>query len=187
MPEEIGARAPSAELVFGLRLLRISAAASLSSGRSLLPLVVLRFPFPERRWRQHSDGLKGIQDQQILIAGDNRGALSGERSRQHDIVIMVATSRRLEYVGRHEGDRLLEQPKGRSNIHGALTKFSSQDIAKLVEQRSRRNHDMVADTVLQKIPADAARDEGRDEDVRAEEQPHETRLNTSSSVKMPCA
>ena len=41
--------------------------------------------------------------------------------------------------------------------------------------------------VLQQIGADAARDEGRDEDVRIEEQLHETRLNTSSSVKMPCA
>ena len=125
------------------------------------------------------------RDQQILIAGDNRGALSGERSRQHDIVIMVATSRRLEYVGRHERERLLEQPKGRSNIHSALTKFSSQDIAKLVEQRSRRNHDVLANAVLEKIAADASRDESGDQDVRIQQQFHETRLNTSSSVKMP--
>ena len=66
-------------------------------------------------------------------------------------------------------------------------KLSSQDIAQLVEQRSGRNDDVMADAVLQKIATDAARDEGRDEDVRVEEQPHETRLNTSSSVKMPCA
>ena len=65
-------------------------------------------------------------------------------------------------------------------------KFSSQDIAQPVEQRARRNDDVMADAVLQKL-ATAARDEGRDEDARVEEQPHETRLNTSSSVKMPCA
>ena len=64
-----------------------------------LSLVVRRFPFPERRRRQHSDGLRGIQDQQILIAGDNRGALAGARSREHDIIIItVATSRRLPSV-----------------------------------------------------------------------------------------
>ena len=66
-------------------------------------------------------------------------------------------------------------------------KFSRQDITQLVEQRSRRNHDVTADAVLQQIGADAACDEGRDKDVRVEEQPHETRLNTSSSVKTPCA
>jgi len=38
----------------------------------------------------------------------------------------------------------------------------------------------MADAVLQQLATDAARDEGRDEDVRVEEQPHETRLNTSS-------
>src|SRR5438045_6316023 len=94
---------------------------------------------------------------------------------------------RLERIRRDQGECLGEQPNRAPDIHRSLMEFSAQDIAKFVEQRSRRNHDMVADTVLQKIPADAARDEGRDEDVRAEEQPHETRLNTSSSVKMPCA
>jgi len=63
--------------------------------------------------------------------------------------------------------------------------FSRQDIAKLVEQRSRNNHVVMADTVLQKIAADAACDKSRDEHVRIQQQSHETRLNTSSSVKIP--
>jgi len=54
--------------------------------------------------------------------------------------------------------------------------FSRQDIAQLVEQRSGRNDD-VADAVLQKIGADAARNEGRDGDVRVEEQPHDRAVN----------
>ena len=41
------------------------------------------------------------------------------------------------------------------------------------------------DAVLQKIAADPARDEGSDQNVRVKEQFHETRVNTSSSVKMP--
>ena len=49
-------------------------------------------------------------------------------------------------------------------------KFSSQDVAQLVEQRSGTNDDVMADAVLQQLATDAARDEGRDEDVRVEEQ-----------------
>jgi len=55
--------------------------------------------------------------------------------------------------------------------------FSRQDIAQLVEQRSGRNDDVMADAVLQKLAADAARDEGRDEDVRIEEQPPDRAVN----------
>ena len=130
---------------------------------------------------------KGIQDQHVLIATDDRGTFTSQRCRQHDIVVAVATHWRLERIRRDQGERLAEQPNGASRIHRALMKFSSQGIAQLVEQRSGRNDDVMADAVLQKLATDAARDEGRDEDVRVEEQPHETRLNTSSSVKMPCA
>jgi len=56
-------------------------------------------------------------------------------------------------------------------------KLSRQDIAQLVEQRSGRNDDVMADAVLQKLAADAARDEGRDEDVRIEEQPPDRAVN----------
>jgi hypothetical protein len=45
-------------------------------------------------------------------------------------------------------------------------KLSSQDSAQFVEQRSGRNDGVMADAVLQKLATEAARDEGRDEDVR---------------------
>ena len=101
--------------------------------------------------------------------------------RQHDVVGAVATHWRFERIRCDQGEPLGKQPNGGggSCIQSALMKFSSQDIAQFVEQESRRNHGVMADAVLQKIAADAARDEGRDEDVRVEEQPHETRLNTS--------
>lgn len=44
---------------------------------------------------------------------------------------------------------------------------------------------MMADAVLQKIAADPARDQSCDQNVRIKEQFHETRVNTSSSVKIP--
>jgi hypothetical protein len=43
----------------------------------------------------------------------------------------------------------------------------------------------VADAVLQEIAADAARQKSGDEHVCVQQEFHETRVNTSSSVKMP--
>src|SRR5262249_34747170 len=102
--------------------------------------VVLRFPFPECCRRQYSDAVKRIQDQQVLITADNGRALAGARCRQHDVVIAIATNRSLQVSGHHQRERLLEQPKRRSHILNALAKLSRQDIAKLVEQWSRRDY-----------------------------------------------
>jgi len=77
----------------------------------------------------------------------------------------------VDTVGRKRCD---EQPNGAPHIDLALMEFSRQDIAELAEQRPRRNDDVMADAVLQKIGADAARNEGRDGDVRVEEQPQRT-------------
>ena len=114
--------------------------------------------------------MKRFQHQQVQIATDDRGAFTSQRCRQHDIVVTVATHWRLERVRRYQGERLAELPNRASRIHRALMKFSSQDIAQLVDERSGGNDDVMADAVLQKLATDAARDEGRDEDVRVEEQ-----------------
>jgi hypothetical protein len=65
-------------------------------------------------------------------------------------------------VDTFERIRCGEQPNGAPHIDDALMEFARQDIAQLVEQRSGRNDDVMADAVLQKIGADAARNEGRD-------------------------
>jgi hypothetical protein len=126
--------------------------------------------------------LERIQNQQILIARDNCGALAGARRRQHDVVISVATHRRFKRDGRDERERFLEQPNGRSHIRSALMKLSSEHIPELVQQGSRRNQDVMANAVLQKIAAGAPRHESGDQYVRIQQEFHETRLNTSSSV-----
>ena len=79
---------------------------------------------------------------------------------------MVATSRRLEYVGRHQRERLLEQPEGVPHINIALAEFPSEDIAKLVQHWLRRNDDVLTNAVFQQITANAPRHEGGDQDVR---------------------
>ena len=117
-----------------------------------------------------------------MVTADNRGGLPGKSGRQYDVVIRVATSGCFKCDRRYERERFLEQPNGRSHIRNALTKLSSQHIAKLVQQRSRRNHDVVAEAVLQKIAAGAPRQERGDQHVRIQQKFHETRLNTSSSV-----
>ena len=106
------------------RLVCKTSVPSLSLSVSLaLPFLALRFPFPERRWREHSDAPKRIQDQEILIAGDNRGALAGQRGRQHDIVVAVATDWGIECVRRDEGERLREQRRALRTSFSALSEL----------------------------------------------------------------
>ena len=99
-----------------------------------LPLPVLRFPLPERRWREREDVPKRIHDQEILITGDDRGALAGQCGRQHDIVVAVATRGGIESVRRHEREGLGEQLKGGPHINRALVELPLQDFTELVQQ-----------------------------------------------------
>jgi len=145
-------------------------------------LAVFRFPFPERRWRQPVDAPKRIQDQEILIAGDDRRALAAQCRRQHDIVVAIATGWGIECDRRHEREGLGEQLKGGPHINRALAELPLQDFTKLVQQGLRRNDNVLADAMLEEIGASAARDEGGDQHVRIKEEFHETRVNTSSSV-----
>src|SRR5262245_3578375 len=65
--------------------------------------------------------------------------------------------------------------------------FFCQDTAQFVEQRSRGNHDVVADRVLQQLIAGPACHERGDQHICVQQEPHDTRVNTSSSVNTPCA
>jgi len=99
-----------------------------------MPLTVFGFPFPERRWREHLDAPKWIQDQEILITGDDRRTLAGHRGCQHDIVVAVATRRGIECVRRHERERLGEQVKGGPHINRTLAELPLQDVTELIQQ-----------------------------------------------------
>src|SRR2546430_16743025 len=63
----------------------------------------------------------------------------------YNIVVAVTTNGGLERIGRDQDERLGEQPNRAPHVDHSLMEFSRQDIAKLVEQRSRRNDDVVAD------------------------------------------
>ena len=117
-----------------------------------------------------------------MIASDNRGALTSQCGRQHHIVVAVATGWGIECVRRYEGERFRKQPNGAPHINSALAELPIEDVAKLVQQRLGRNDDVLADAVFEEIAAGAARDEGGDQHIRIEEEFHETRVNTSSSV-----
>ena len=49
--------------------------------------------------------MKGIQDQQVLITGDNGRALAGECRRHYNIVVAVTTNGGLERIGRDQDER----------------------------------------------------------------------------------
>ena len=74
-----------------LRLLQCSRLLRSRPQFARLLVVERRLPLPESGRRQYADGVKRIQHQQILIAGDDRGALPGQCRRQDDIVVAVAT------------------------------------------------------------------------------------------------
>src|SRR5262245_54163960 len=66
-------------------------------------------------------------------------------------------------------------------------KFSSQDIAKFVEETLGSNQHVLSDAMLDQVGANTPRDERGHEYIRIQQKLHETRVNTSSSVKTPCA
>jgi D-alanyl-D-alanine carboxypeptidase len=125
---------------------------------------------------------KRIQDQEILISGNDRGALAGHGGCQHEIVVAVATRRGIEHVRRHERERLGKQLQDGPHINRTLAELPFQDFKELVQQQLRRHDDVMADAVFEEIAAGAARNEGSDQHVRIQEKFHETRVNTSSSV-----
>lgn len=140
------------------------------------------FPFPERRRREHSNALKGIQDQQILIARDDRGTPACQRGRQYDIIVAVATSRGFEDAWLYKDERLRKEVRGIPHINRALAEFAIQDITKFIQQLLRGDNRMLADAVFQKLAAAATRNERGDQHVCVQEEFHETRVNTSWSV-----
>ena len=85
----------------------------------------------------------------------------------------------------HQRERVSEQLNGRINVDRALPELAFGHVPQLVQQLLRRDEGVLTDAVLEEFVTGAARDEGGDEHVRVEEKPHETRENTSSSVKMP--
>jgi hypothetical protein len=86
-----------------------------------------------------------------LITSDDRGALAGQRHRQHDIVVAVATRWWIERVWRDERERLNEQLKGGPHINDALAELPLENFAEFVQQWLRRNDDMLAEAVFQKV------------------------------------
>ena len=76
----------------------------------------------------------------------------------------------------------LPTPRGSLIPDRPLADLPFQNFTEFVQQRLRRHDDVLADAVFEEIGAGAARDEGRDQHVRIQEEFHETRVNTSSSV-----
>ena len=85
-----------------------------------LPVVARRLPLPESGRRKYADGVKRIQNQQILIAGEDRVARPGQCRRQDGIVVAVATGRRIEGAWRNERERPGKQLKSAPHIDGPL-------------------------------------------------------------------
>jgi hypothetical protein len=63
-----------------------------------------------------------------------------------------------------------------------LAELPREHVVQFLEKRLRPSDGVLADAVLPQIGTSAQGDERLHQDVRIEGQPHETRVNTSSSV-----
>src|SRR5579862_4487581 len=64
--------------------------------------------------------------------------------------------------------------------------FSGEDFFKFLKDIFRKEQLMVFRAMPDQLGTGAVADQGGDKDVRVKNNLHDTRLNTSSSVKMPC-
>jgi hypothetical protein len=110
-----------------------------------------------------------------------------EGGAQDDVIVRIPGYLRLQ------GDRLdlleagAKQPHRLICLSGGDLDPVDQVPSDFLEDGGRRHHFVFTNAVLEQLGADSWCDEGGDQDVRVENEPHETRSKTSSSVEIPCA
>lgn len=105
---------------------------------------------------------KGIEYEEVLVAGDDRCTAAGGRGAQHDVVTSIPAHRRLEGFGRDQREPFLEQATRCAHVARTLAELPRKDIAQLVEQWLRREDGVLAHAVLQQLRTRAPGDECRD-------------------------
>jgi hypothetical protein len=106
---------------------------------------------------------------------------------QDDVIVRVSGYRRPEGDGLDLLEASAKQLDRLIGLSGGELVSADQVSSDFIRDGGRRHHFVLTNTVLEQLGADSPRDECGDEDVRVEDEPHETRSKTSSSVKIPCA
>lgn len=143
---------------------------------------------PEASRIQDSQCADFAQNEQVLVSRHKDVGSAGKRSAEDDQVVGISNDdrRRLRSAldGRSRGaenrDDFANHLIGHADLLG-------QGTGDLVDQGYRDEQLVLRQDETEHVRAQTARRERGDEHVRVEEDPHDTILNTSSSVSSPCA
>ena len=120
--------------------------------------------------------------EEIFVAGDDAGALSGNRSCDDGVIIGVPTDGGVERGDRYDLASRLQQAHRSIRLACGELELAGELVPQLREYELRQYDVMIEHAVLKKFIAYSVRYEGRYEHIRIENQPHDTRSNTSWSV-----
>lgn len=119
--------------------------------------------------------------QQIIIASNDYIGFAGERRREHDVIIFVAIDALTQSCRRDDLGLVMERSQHWQLIRSRL-KFVAQRGTQFMHQWLRCDDRVRQYPNSNQVPAEAIRNDSSDEDIRVEDDPHDTVLKTSSSV-----
>lgn len=146
-----------------------------------------RFEAPELRRRQDLDAGNLAKGRQILVTCDNSSAGPGQGRGQNPVVIAIAAKWWRQGQGIHHLRRTPQQRDHRLDGRRADPELARQPGPKFPQDEVGKNDPMVPLTMFQQVVAGPTGEERGQQHVGVEHQPHDTRRNTSSSVKTPWA
>ena len=127
------------------------------------------------------DAAKSLEHEQIIVAGHDEIGAAGDRCRENDIVVGIAANALWQ---RHRFDDFTEIGKigDRGDYGRAQEPFTAQDANELVTQWRGPDNFAKIDSLFDQLAAKASDRKCGEENVRIEQDSHETILKTSSSV-----
>lgn len=135
---------------------------------------------------QDRDALMVTQDKEIIVTGDDRFGLSGERGSEDPVVIRVATDRRVKFARLNPGCEAVVESEQWQAV-GVETKLLLQRFHELIPKRAGKDRRMIRKMDLDNLATEPFREDSGYQDVRIKDDPHEISRNTSSSVYTPRA
>ncbi len=126
--------------------------------------------------------LKLTDNEEVLVPSQYCLTTARCPSGKDPIIVAVSTDLPRKCCGFHQNDPRSQKFKSLVAFFFREFEFPMEGVVHLLEDSIGKDHFMFQEAVLQQFVSDALRDESRDQDVGVQNQSHETRLNTSSSV-----
>jgi hypothetical protein len=132
--------------------------------------------------RNDRNFFKTFQTKKIVIASHDYVRIGSERGSQNSVIIAVATNAFRESGGSDNCRVSAQRSKNFARFSRGQASFAEQRSLQFSKNVSRDNYLSVLKAFFIQDRANARGYEGREKDVGVKNDPHETALNTSSSV-----